>query len=116
MPTLPSIPAEKTTKILEHKSFPFPLLTVSPFSILPTFAGRSIWLCLLAVGEHLGAGYFGTHHQYVENALKYTPEKGSVTVRFKMKDNAIIFEVEDTGIDIEPDDLPRLFEKFYRGK
>ena len=55
-------------------------------------------------------------YNLVENALKYTPEKGSVTVRVKAKDNAMIFEVEDTGIGIEPDDLPRLFEKFYRGK
>ena len=55
-------------------------------------------------------------YNLVENALKYTPEKGNVTVRLKTKDNAMIFEVEDTGIGIEPDDLPRLFEKFYRGK
>ena len=55
-------------------------------------------------------------YNLVENALKYTPEKGRVTVRMKTKDNSLIFEVEDTGIGVEPDDLPRLFEKFYRGK
>jgi signal transduction histidine kinase/HAMP domain-containing protein len=55
-------------------------------------------------------------YNLVENAMKYTPEKGNVTVRLKTKDDSVIFEVEDTGIGIEPEDLPRLFEKFYRGK
>ncbi|MBI2758719.1 MAG: HAMP domain-containing protein [Chloroflexi bacterium] len=55
-------------------------------------------------------------YNLVENAMKYTPEKGRVTVRTRTNDKALVFEVEDTGIGIEPDDLPRLFEKFYRGK
>ncbi len=97
-------------------SFLFTLLTVFPFPIFPIFAGWVVWLCLLAVGERRSTGYFGTQHQYIENALKYTPEKGSVTVRTRTNGNALIFEVEDTGIGIEPNDLPRLFEKFYRGK
>ncbi|HEY9152714.1 MAG TPA: ATP-binding protein, partial [Anaerolineales bacterium] len=55
-------------------------------------------------------------YNLIENAIKYTPEGGSVTVRVKTLPNDVLFEVEDSGIGIEPDDLPRLFEKFYRGK
>jgi signal transduction histidine kinase/HAMP domain-containing protein len=54
-------------------------------------------------------------YNLVENALKYTPEGGSVTINASTKDNSLIFSIADNGIGISPDDLPRLFEKFYRG-
>jgi signal transduction histidine kinase len=49
----------------------------------------------------------------VSNAINYTPE-GSVTVRVGEKKKEIQVEVIDTGIGIPPDDLPRLFEDFFR--
>ena len=52
----------------------------------------------------------------VENAIKYTPENGEVSVRASANPADLIFEVADTGIGIPADDLARLFEKFYRGK
>ncbi|MBP8165410.1 MAG: ATP-binding protein, partial [Anaerolineales bacterium] len=48
--------------------------------------------------------------------IKYTPDGGRVTLRTLSLPEALIFSVEDTGIGIAEDDLPRLFEKFYRGK
>jgi signal transduction histidine kinase/HAMP domain-containing protein len=54
-------------------------------------------------------------HNIVENALKYTPEGGEVTIRLQTSQSGLTFAVQDTGIGIPESDLPRLFEKFYRG-
>ena len=55
-------------------------------------------------------------YNLIENAIKYTPENGSITVRVRVLPNDLVFEIVDSGIGIAPDDLPHLFEKFYRGK
>ncbi len=55
-------------------------------------------------------------YNLVENAVKYTPEGGQVFVRVHTPEEDLVFEVQDTGIGIAPEDMPRLFEKFYRGK
>lgn len=49
----------------------------------------------------------------MENALKYTPE-GQITVRVFQRVHDARLEVEDTGLGIPPQDLPRVFERFYR--
>jgi signal transduction histidine kinase len=54
-------------------------------------------------------------HNLVENAVKYTEPGGKVTVRVGPDKDRMVFEVDDTGIGIAPVDIPRLFEKFYRG-
>jgi PAS domain S-box-containing protein len=51
----------------------------------------------------------------IENAIKYTRTNGKVHVRVSVRQNGMVFEVNDNGIGISPMDLPRLFEKFYRG-
>lgn len=54
-------------------------------------------------------------YNLVENALKYTPEGGEVTVHLQTSPSALTFAVQDSGIGIPRSDMPRLFEKFYRG-
>ncbi len=55
-------------------------------------------------------------YNLVENAIKYTPEGGNVNIRVQSEPEHIVFEVRDSGIGIPADDMPHLFEKFYRGK
>ena len=50
----------------------------------------------------------------VSNAVRYTPAGGSVTLRWRTQDGRGVFEVQDTGIGVEPRHIPRLTERFYR--
>ena len=50
----------------------------------------------------------------VDNALKYTPDGGSVTVGVIREGDGALVSVEDTGPGIAPEHLSRLFERFYR--
>ncbi len=52
----------------------------------------------------------------VNNAIKYTPEAGTVTVRVWSIDSQFQFEVEDTGYGIAPERQSRLFQQFYRAR
>ena len=50
----------------------------------------------------------------LSNAVRYTPAGGEVTVRVEPRLSEVIVSVENTGDDIPAEDLPRIFERFYR--
>jgi len=53
-------------------------------------------------------------YNLVDNAVRFTPPGGSVTVTGTRREDRVAIEVRDSGVGIAPEHLPRLFERFYR--
>ena len=49
----------------------------------------------------------------VDNAIKFSPKGGDVTIHFRHKDDVVFVAVEDHGIGIEKANMPRIFDRFY---
>ena len=50
----------------------------------------------------------------VHNAIKFTPSNGRVTISTELSKDSVLVKVSDTGIGISREDLPRIFERFYK--
>jgi two-component system phosphate regulon sensor histidine kinase PhoR len=50
----------------------------------------------------------------IHNAIKFTPSGGGISISAKARDTDILVSVSDTGVGIPADDLPRIFERFYK--
>jgi two-component system, OmpR family, phosphate regulon sensor histidine kinase PhoR len=50
----------------------------------------------------------------VSNAVRYTPQGGTISIKWEMKEAGPQFVVQDTGIGIRPEHISRLTERFYR--
>jgi len=55
-------------------------------------------------------------YNLLDNAIKYSPDGGHVQVRARASDGEIVVSVIDEGLGVLADELPRLFERFHRGK
>ncbi|MFV2062237.1 MAG: sensor histidine kinase, partial [Chloroflexota bacterium] len=51
----------------------------------------------------------------VGNAIKFTPAGGHVEVSVEATESGAVFEVKDDGVGIDADELPHVFDRFYRG-
>ena len=52
----------------------------------------------------------------LENAFKFTPANGTISLRLESSPNEVKLTVSDSGIGIPPEDLPHLFERFHRAR
>jgi two-component system OmpR family sensor kinase/two-component system sensor histidine kinase BaeS len=50
----------------------------------------------------------------ISNALRHTPAGGTITISAEVREDRILVRVQDTGAGIPPEDLPHVFERFYR--
>lgn len=50
----------------------------------------------------------------LDNAIKFTPDKGTITIRTYLDQNSLVCEVEDTGIGIDPKDISQVFTRFFQ--
>lgn len=50
----------------------------------------------------------------ISNAIRYTPDSGEISINWEKRDGQGLFFVQDSGIGIEPEHIPRLTERFYR--
>jgi len=66
----------------------------------------TLWVDPVALRQALG--------NLVENAVRYTPTGGSITIFSRIEDHAVAVGVRDTGAGIPAEHLPRIFERFYR--
>ena len=53
-------------------------------------------------------------YNIIENAIKYTPDGGTITVKLKKSGRDAVLEINDTGVGIPPEDQPHVFDRFYR--
>jgi len=60
------------------------------------------------------AGLTSAFSNLVSNAIRYTPEGGTVRIVWRIEEGRGVFTVSDTGIGIDPRHIPRLTERFYR--
>jgi signal transduction histidine kinase len=52
----------------------------------------------------------------IENALRFTPRGGTITIGCRVDGGAVETEIRDSGKGIDPRDLPQVFDRFYRAR
>lgn len=97
------------------------LLSMLTDSLQQMAKDRHIDLVYEGAGKELETDFVNDYIQKIvinllSNALKNTPDGGKVILKSSTEDGRLVLTVSDTGIGIDADDLPHIFEAFYMGK
>ncbi len=111
--------ADSGTVTLQNERVQLATLVESAISFMAVLAGkRGVNLSVEVDAEPVVMGDQARIKQVlvalIDNAVKYTPEGGTVTVRLKTGKDKAYLEVEDTGIGIPKEHLLKVFDRFYR--
>lgn len=101
----PTKPAEIANSVLDEVKA---LVVQKQFKVVKRFAKN---IPVMKLDAHLLEIIM---QNLVSNAVKYTPEKGTITVSMRLLKNALQIKVADTGIGIPKDQQGRIFEKLFR--
>ncbi|MDO5779170.1 MAG: HAMP domain-containing sensor histidine kinase [Clostridium sp.] len=76
----------------------------------------------ISIDDNVGKGYFDENRlkqvlsNVIDNAFKFTDENGKISLNAKIEEEYLVFRVKDNGSGISSKDLPRVKDKFYKGK
>lgn len=95
------------------------LLSQQLESFQPSFQSKSLAVVFEPPATDLtliadATGLSQVFSNLISNAIKYTPQQGSIRVSIQTQANRVAIQIADTGIGIPPEFLPLLFTKFYR--
>ncbi|MCM2254049.1 MAG: GAF domain-containing protein [Vicinamibacteria bacterium] len=108
--------AEQTLQIQEHDLADLVLSGVEPLRSAVEKKGLVLDVAIATPAPRVRAdGGLLTQvvRKLVDNAVKYTASGGRVLVRGRLEGDDVVVEVEDSGVGIAPEHLPRIFDKFY---
>ena len=112
---------------IESGRVPLNRITISPFDLLnkPVMrmkfqAERANLQLILECDKNLPPVYADQERigqviiNLIHNAIKFTPPNGTIITKAEFDHSCVIFSIKDTGVGIEPQNLKRIFERFYK--
>ena len=104
-------------EITEFELKPLVFATLSQHRLVIANRGIKLELSIAPIGVRADEGKLRlVLENLISNAIKFTPEKGTIGIRAEMEGDELVIEVADSGPGIAAEDKGRIFEAFYQGR